>query len=72
MSVSNEYEILLNNLAGEIPPGRLIYLERNEARRQLVTLTGQDFGDDVEAWTAWLTQNGFVRQLPPRDDASRE
>lgn len=73
MSQLNEHELLLKNLAGEIPISRFTtYVERDKAYRRLVALTGQDFGDDVDVWTAWLTQNGFVRQLPPRDGSSRK
>jgi hypothetical protein len=48
------FQGLLLNLEGKIRPGRREYLPKEEARKRLVALTGQDFGYDVKAWRAWL------------------
>ena len=54
MSRLTLFQGLLLNLEGKIRPGRREYLPKEEAREQLVALTGQDFGYDVKAWRAGL------------------
>ena len=52
-------QVLLLNLEGKIQPGsEREYLPKEEARKRLVALTGQDFGYDVQAWRAWLRRVG--------------
>jgi len=59
MSRMTRLQGLLLNLEGKIPPQRRReYLPKEEARKQLVALTGQDFGYDVPAWRAWLRKGG--------------
>lgn len=49
------YEWLLFHLAGEI------LRAKTDARKTLKRATGQDFGDDVEAWRTWLQENGKLK-----------
>ena len=48
---------LLLNFKGEIEKGRREYLPKNEAYQSLKLHTGQDFGDDIEKWEAWIKGN---------------
>jgi len=45
---------LLMNLKHEIDPGRREYVAPELAHQRLVQLTGQDLGDDVDAWKLWF------------------
>jgi hypothetical protein len=48
---------LLKNLKGDIPPYmRREYLPKNVAYEKLKAMTGQDFGDDHEAWERWVRE----------------
>lgn len=51
---------LLKNLKQEIPEhSHRLYLTRQQAYESLKRLTGQDFGDDIDAWQRYLTGIGF-------------
>lgn len=54
------FQLLLQNLEGKISPdaGRH-YRTKERALAELKQQTGQDFGDDVEAWRRWLRENGL-------------
>ena len=58
MSRMTPLQGLLLNLEGKIRPGRREYMPKEEARKRLVALTGQDFGYDVKAWRARLRKEG--------------
>jgi hypothetical protein len=49
------FEILLFQLDGEILRAKI------DARKTLKRATGQDFGDDVEAWRTWLQEHGKLK-----------
>lgn len=52
--------MLLDNLAGKIPPeNRRVYMPPENALDRLRALTGQDFGMDVAAWRAWTREHGL-------------
>lgn len=57
MSQLSLLEGLLLNLKGEIEERRREYLPREDAYRSLKLHTGQDFGDDIEKWEAWIKTN---------------
>jgi hypothetical protein len=46
-------EALLANLRQYIPTSMPHYLPKEAAYRELKSISGQDFGDDVAAWEAW-------------------
>jgi hypothetical protein len=48
---------LLMNLNQEIQKGRREYLGREATYEMLKTLTGKDFGYDIDAWSNWAVQN---------------
>ena len=54
MSKLTLLEGLLLNLKGEIDQRRREYLPKPEAYSSLRYHTGQDFGDNIAAWTEWL------------------
>ena len=61
MSRLTLYQGLLLNLEGQIrPEQKRLYLGKEEALRQLREHTGQDFGDDVEAWRRWLRERSLL------------
>ncbi len=65
MSLLHPIERLLMNLEQDVPEGYLfIHVDRDAARKELVALTGQDFGHDGSRWREWLSRNGY---LPERD-----
>ena len=50
-------ERLLKNLREEIPSYmRREYLPKDVAYERLKKMTGQDLGDDVERWEAWVEE----------------
>lgn len=53
MSRINPIKLLLLNLAERVPPTVWMYKDRATAYTELKALTGQDFGDDLEAWFRW-------------------
>jgi hypothetical protein len=56
-------ERLLKNLKGEIPPYmRREFLPKDVAYEKPKQMTGQDFGDNVEQWEAWVRvpANGYA------------
>jgi hypothetical protein len=48
---------LLMNLNQEIQKGRREYLTREVAYEKLKTLTGEDFGYDIDAWNNWAVKH---------------
>jgi len=64
MSLYNHHEILLYNLAERFGPFTMEYWPKEEAYRELVASTGQDFGDDVPAWHSWLYHAKLVGIAP--------
>jgi len=57
MSRITFFRLLVMNLEGEIQEGRREYMPPDEAYKLLKESTGQDFGDDINAWKAWLKKN---------------
>lgn len=49
-------ELLIKNLRQEIAPQNNEYVAPEHALALLVEKTGQDFGDDGEAWEDWVTK----------------
>jgi hypothetical protein len=47
-------ELALANLKGQIPEDERGYSPREEAYASLKEMSGEDYGDDVEAWTRWV------------------
>jgi hypothetical protein len=48
---------LLKNLKEEIPSYmRREYLPRDVAYEKLKRMTGQDFGDNIEQWETWISE----------------
>ncbi|TWT34732.1 hypothetical protein Enr8_21460 [Blastopirellula retiformator] len=63
---------LLLNFKGEIEPRRREYLPKKEAYEQLKLHTGQDFGEDIDAWQQWIQDHPTsVRSKDASSDASR-
>jgi hypothetical protein len=56
---------LLMNLNQEIQKGRREYLSRDAAYERLKTLTGEDFGYDIDAWNHWAVQNKKDELISP-------
>ncbi|GIW80238.1 MAG: hypothetical protein KatS3mg105_2045 [Gemmatales bacterium] len=55
----------LLNFKGEIEPGRREYLPKKEAYEQLKLHTGQDFGEDFDAWEQWIQKHpASIRDRP--------
>jgi hypothetical protein len=50
-------ELYLANLRGEFSPGSLSFMSKEEARAELNSMTGQDFGMNTAKWEAWLTEH---------------
>ncbi|NJR31863.1 MAG: hypothetical protein HC778_02025 [Chamaesiphon sp. CSU_1_12] len=51
-------QILIKNLKGEIPASQVkIYISKDRAYQLLKEWTGQDFGEDIKAWQAWVKKN---------------
>ena len=74
MSLLNEHQLLLADLAGDIPKGRRSYLPAAQAFQWLVQLYQQNFGYDADAWARWLIANGHMRpeeyRFPEPDSSS--
>jgi hypothetical protein len=62
MPLINPYVLLLAALQGVLDPdrGQLDYVSRDTARKRLVHLAGEDFGDDVQKWLEWLVSRGYL------------
>jgi hypothetical protein len=63
MSRLSYEEILIANLKQELYPDEMSYMSKEIAYGWLKKHTGQDFGDDIEAWEKWVLENG----LPDED-----
>ena len=57
MSQLTPLELLLVNLKGEIQQRQRGYLPKEQAYEALKFHTGQDFGDNIEKWEAWIRAN---------------
>jgi hypothetical protein len=57
MSRIPPYKLLIMNMEHNIQEGRREYMPSDKALELLKSLTGQDFGDDIEAWKKWLKDN---------------
>lgn len=65
-------EGLLLNLKGEIKPRRREYLPKKVAYEQLKLHTGQDFGEDMDAWQKWIQDHPTsIKSKDVSSDASR-
>jgi len=60
----SEFEICLRNLAGRFSPERLGHMEKIDAHKKLIEMTGVDFGDDVEKWRAWGKEHPEITEIP--------
>jgi hypothetical protein len=46
---------LIKNIKGDIPQRHVrLYLPKDRAYQLLKELTGQDFGEDINAWKNWI------------------
>lgn len=72
------FEILLMNLAQELPERALYYIPRSEAYERLKRKTGKDFGYDLDKWNDWGRENEMfldsrtIRAAVERDRLSNE
>jgi hypothetical protein len=57
MSRIPPHKLLIMNIERKIQEGRREYMPPDKALELLKSSTGQDFGDDVEAWKKWLKDN---------------
>lgn len=63
---------LLLNYKGEVEPRRREYLPKKEAYEQLKLHTGQDFGEDIEAWQQWIQDHPVsIQSKDTSTDAAR-
>lgn len=51
---------LIKNMRGEIPTMQRSYIPPERAYQLLKTLTGQDFGRDIEAWDNWVKEHPHI------------
>jgi hypothetical protein len=63
---------LILNIKGEIPQTqRKLYIPKERAYELLKAWTGQDFGEDIEAWTSWVKKHpNIIRPNPLVDSVS--
>ncbi len=55
---ANKIRLALMNLNGEVSENELLgYFDKNTALKTLQSITGQDFGYDVESWRTWINEN---------------
>lgn len=50
-------QLMLANVKGEVAAGTREYRPAKEAFASLRKLTGQDFGEDIGKWSAWIEKN---------------
>jgi hypothetical protein len=50
-------QFYLMNLSGEAPKESPFFVSKEEARRNLIALSGEDFGMDIERWREWFRSN---------------
>jgi hypothetical protein len=60
-------DLCLANLRGDFPEGAIGYMTLEEALAELVSETGQDFGTDHRAWSAWISANPPSVEIKTRD-----
>ncbi len=70
MSLESIHEILLRGLAGNLPRTALHYISPEQALAELKRQTGQDFGNDVESWRAYLRGNAELLHSPGARNSS--
>ena len=49
-------ELALANLKGDIDPDERGYRSKEVALMLLRELSGKDFGEDIKAWEAWVSE----------------
>ena len=55
--IATTYQILIYNIRGGVDPDSQIYFPRVSVLRALTKQFSVDFGDDTEAWVAWIYDN---------------
>lgn len=56
-------KLCLANLRNEFPSTAIGFMTLQDAQRELIRLTGQDFGLDAALWSEWLQTH--PPKLPP-------
>jgi hypothetical protein len=52
---------LIKNIRGDVPQmQRRLYVPKERAYQLLKAWTGQDFGEDIEAWENWVNEHPDV------------
>ncbi len=64
-------ELLIANLRGDFKCGQREYRPPQEAYLKLKSLTGKDFGMDVNKWSKWASENSKIQDEPKGDLADR-
>lgn len=63
----HHHRLCIANLEGQFPKEAIGYMSPDDAREELVRMTGQDFGLDPRAWTAWFKANPVRITNPIKD-----
>jgi hypothetical protein len=50
------FDLLRTNLREMLPPDAFNYIPKSQCLAELRRLSGEDFGEDVNAWLNWLNQ----------------
>lgn len=68
MGILGGHEVYYLCLAEQLDPRRDDYVPKEVAYERLKSMTGQDFGFDIESWKTWLWKQGLIRlrQSPPK------
>lgn len=60
-------ELYLDNLKQLIPRDSRVYMTREQAYEKLKEYSGQDFGNDIQAWETWCAdENKRIDELAKR------
>lgn len=56
---------LILNLKGVFPPESYLFKTKQECLAELRSKSGLDYGDDIDAWEAWVShyKEGVARRL---------
>ena len=58
MSLILPEQLMISLLRGQIPPtATLLYFDRSETLMLLRHISGIDFGNDVERWVSWISED---------------
>ena len=57
------HEVVLRNLMGRIDKDSKVYRTPEETLRDLIAISGCNFGFDEEAWRSWIMENYDVFSL---------